>query len=108
MWSDRYDGEFADVFAFQDAIARQIAGTLAANILGRRPARAEPSETQNPSAFDLALRARALDYTASRTAKNCRRFAETDDPGDRARIRITPPRTRSWPRRSFDGDPGLD
>jgi tetratricopeptide (TPR) repeat protein len=72
MWSDRYEGELADVFEFQDAIARQIAGTLAANIAlveGRR-ALTRP----DASAFDLALRARALGHASSRTAN--RRFRE--------------------------------
>ena len=41
MWTDRFDGELADIFDFQDTIARRIAGTLAANITqveGRRSA----------------------------------------------------------------------
>jgi TolB-like protein/class 3 adenylate cyclase len=32
VWSDRFDGELADIFEFQDTIARRIAGTLAASI----------------------------------------------------------------------------
>ena len=49
MWTDRYDGELSDIFDFQDAIARQIAGTLAANIAlveGRRSARPTKAESE--------------------------------------------------------------
>lgn len=68
MWSDRYDGELADVFEFQDAIARQIAGTLAANIALVEGRRALSQPKPNPNAFDLALRARALGHASTRTA----------------------------------------
>ena len=74
MWSDRYDGELADIFEFQDTIARQIAGTLAANIAlveGRRR-RDHPRPDQN--AYDLVLRARAIGPALSRT--NNRRVRE--------------------------------
>ena len=68
MWTDRYDGELADIFEFQDTIARRIAGTLAANITlveGRRH-RDHPRPDQ--SAYDLVLRARAIGHALSRTA----------------------------------------
>jgi adenylate cyclase len=32
MWNDRYDGDIPDIFDFQDAIERQIWGTMADNI----------------------------------------------------------------------------
>ena len=67
-WSDRYDGELADIFDFQDAIARQIAGTLAANIALVEAKRSLSQPKPNPSAFDLALRARALGLATTRTA----------------------------------------
>ena len=74
MWSDRYDGELADIFDFQDAIARQIAGTLAANIALVEGRRSLGQPKPNPNAFDLALRARALGHASTRTAN--RRFRE--------------------------------
>jgi TolB-like protein/class 3 adenylate cyclase len=58
MWTDRYDGELADIFDLQDAIARQIAGTLAANIAQVEGRRSLGQPKPNPNAFDLALRAR--------------------------------------------------
>lgn len=74
MWTDRYDGELADIFDFQDAIARQIAGTLAANIALVEGRRSLAQPKPNPNAFDLALRARALGHASTRTAN--RRFRE--------------------------------
>ena len=74
MWSDRYDGELADIFEFQDTIARQIAGTLAANIAQVEGRRSLDHPRPNPTAFDLVLRARALGHGSSRTTN--RRFRE--------------------------------
>ena len=74
MWSDRFDGELADIFDFQDAIARRIAGTLAANIALVEGRRSLDQPKPNPNAFDLVLRARALGHASTRTAN--RRFRE--------------------------------
>ena len=66
-WTDRYDGEVGNLFEFQDAIARQIAGTVAASIAqieGRqRLARQKPSN----DAHDLVLQARAIGFGAERS-----------------------------------------
>jgi adenylate cyclase len=72
MWSDRFDGELGDIFSFQDAIARRIAGTLAANIAQVEGRRSLDQPKPNPTAFDLVLRARALGHSSTRTAN--RRF----------------------------------
>ena len=74
MWSDRYDGELADIFDFQDTIARQIAGTLAANIALVEGRRQLDHPRPDPTAFDLVLRARAIGHAASRTTN--RQFRE--------------------------------
>jgi tetratricopeptide (TPR) repeat protein len=74
MWSDRFDGEFADIFEFQDTIARRIAGTLAANISQVEGRRSLDQPKPNPNAFDLVLRARALGYASTRMTN--RRFRE--------------------------------
>ena len=74
MWSDRFDGELADIFEFQDTIARRIAGTLAANIAQVEGRRSLDQPKPNPNAFDLVLRARALGHASTRTAN--RRFRE--------------------------------
>jgi TolB-like protein/Tfp pilus assembly protein PilF len=74
MWTDRYDGELTDIFEFQDTIARQIAGTLAANIALVEGRRRHDHPRPNPTAFDLVLRARAMGHAASRTIN--RQFRE--------------------------------
>jgi adenylate cyclase len=74
LWGDRYDGELADVFEFQDMIARRIAGTLAASITQVESRRSLDQSKPNPNAFDLVLRARALGHAASRTIN--RQFRE--------------------------------
>ena len=55
LWSGRFDREFADVFAIQDEISRGVVNALRLN-LGRGQRRYETS----PAAYDLYLRARAL------------------------------------------------
>jgi TolB-like protein/class 3 adenylate cyclase/Tfp pilus assembly protein PilF len=74
IWSDRFDGGLADVFDFQETIARRIAGTLAANVSKSEVRRSLDQPKPDPSAFDLVLRARAIGATGSRSAN--RRFRE--------------------------------
>jgi TolB-like protein len=57
LWSGRFDRELADVFAIQDEISRGIVNNLRLN-LGRGRRRYETSV----EAYDLYLRARALQY----------------------------------------------
>ena len=74
VWSDRFDGELADIFEFQDTIARRIAGTLAASIALVEGRRSLDQPKPNPNAFDLVLRARAIGHSSTRMAN--RRFRE--------------------------------
>ena len=74
MWTDHFDGELADIFAFQDTIARRIAGTLAANVTLVEGRRQLDHPRPNPTAFDLLLRARAIGHGGSRTTN--RQFRE--------------------------------
>jgi adenylate cyclase len=74
MWTDRFDGELTDIFEFQDAIARRIAGTLAANVTQIEGRRQLDHPRPNPTAFDLVLRARAIGHGGSRTTN--RQFRE--------------------------------
>lgn len=74
MWFDRYDGELTDIFEFQDAIARRIAGTLAANIALVEGRRRLDKPQPNPTAFDLVLQARAIGHGVSRITN--RQFRE--------------------------------
>ncbi len=74
LWTDRYDGELSDVFDFQDTIARQIAGKLAANITRIKGEQSLARPMPDPNSYDLVLRARAIGFTGSRKAN--RRFRE--------------------------------
>ncbi|MEK6243536.1 MAG: adenylate/guanylate cyclase domain-containing protein [Pseudomonadota bacterium] len=74
LWTERFEGELANIFGLQDTIARQIAGTLAASIALVESRRSLDHPKPNPNAFDLALQARAIGHAASRTAN--RRFRE--------------------------------
>jgi adenylate cyclase len=74
LWSDRFDGELADILELQDNIARRIAGTLAASIVLVEGRRSLDQPKPNPNAFDLVLRARALGHWSTRMAN--RRFRE--------------------------------
>jgi len=74
IWSDRFDGELADILELQDAIARRIAGTLAVNIALVEGRRSLDQPKPNPNAYDLVLRARAIGHAYTRTTN--RRFRE--------------------------------
>jgi adenylate cyclase len=74
LWSDRFDGELADILELQDTIARRIAGTLAANIALIEGRRSLDKPKLNPNAYDLVLHARALGHSSTRTVN--RRFRE--------------------------------
>jgi adenylate cyclase len=74
MWTDHFDGELADIFEFQDTIARRIAGTLAASVTLYEGRRQLDHPRPNPTAFDLVLRARAMGHGRSRTTN--RQFRE--------------------------------
>ncbi len=74
LWTERYDGELSDVFDFQDTIARQIAGKLAANITRIKGEQLLTRPKPDLNSYDLVLRARAIGFTGSR--KSNRRFRE--------------------------------
>jgi TolB-like protein len=57
LWSDRYDGETTDIFAFQDAIAAQVAGAIQPSIRSSEIRTARSKAPENLTAYDLLLRA---------------------------------------------------
>jgi serine/threonine-protein kinase len=66
LWSERYDRELTDVFAVQDEIAGAIAARLKLTLHGPAgPARARHG-TQSVEAYELFLKARALQYQRGR------------------------------------------
>ncbi len=68
LWSDRYDGEGKDVFGFQDRIVRNIVGALEVKVSRLEHDRAVSKPPQNLEAYDLVLRARALNLHSDRAS----------------------------------------
>jgi TolB-like protein/class 3 adenylate cyclase len=60
LWSERYDGQGRDVFAIQDRIVRDIAGTLAVKLTAIELQRAAAKPPERLEAYELVLRAREL------------------------------------------------
>jgi len=60
VWSDKYDGELADVFAVQDEITSSIVATIAGRIGDYDLGMIRSRPTENLSAYESILRARHL------------------------------------------------
>jgi TolB-like protein/class 3 adenylate cyclase/Flp pilus assembly protein TadD len=58
LWSHQFDADLGDVFAVQDAIARNIVGALEVNLTRAEQQRALAKPTENLNAYDLVLRGR--------------------------------------------------
>jgi adenylate cyclase len=58
LWSASFDEALADVFALQDKITTQIAGTLAIRVRQVEQSRAAKKPTESLEAYDYVLRAR--------------------------------------------------
>jgi hypothetical protein len=59
LWSEKFDERLKDVFAFQEAITRRVAETLASNVTRVEEQRALAKPPGNLDAYDLVLRGRA-------------------------------------------------
>ncbi len=68
LWSVRYDGELADVFALQDEITHRVVGTLAVKLSHLEQERVFAKPTENLVAYDYLLRGRALLSRRTRAA----------------------------------------
>jgi len=83
LWSERYDREMKDVFTIQDEIARSIARRLQVEFEGDEAASLIKPGTQNPEAYRLYVKGRALLYkrgSAIPRALDCCQRAVTLDP----------------------------
>ncbi len=60
VWSERYDGQITDVFAFQDDITEKITSLLAVQINTAEWRRAQAQTTPDLQAYGLILRGRDL------------------------------------------------
>ena len=68
LWSHQYDADLGDVFAVQEAIARDIAGALEVNLTQAEQQRVLAKPTENLNAYDLVLRGRERMWLGSRGA----------------------------------------
>lgn len=57
LWADKYEGSLDDLFAFQDEIADQVAGTVEPNLRRSEIERSRRKRTESLDAYDLYLRA---------------------------------------------------
>jgi TolB-like protein/Tfp pilus assembly protein PilF len=60
LWSERYDGEGAEVFAIQDRIVNSIVSSLQSKLTLFEQQRALAKPTESLEAYDMVLRARSL------------------------------------------------
>ena len=66
LWAERYDGDMANVFAFQDDIREQIVAALEVSLTPSDRALAERKPTDSVEAYDLLLKGRASFYNFTR------------------------------------------
>lgn len=57
VWAETYDRELADVFAIQSEIAQQVANELNAKLSPEERSKLSMTDTDNPKAYDLFLKA---------------------------------------------------
>lgn len=60
LWSERYDREMNDIFAVQDEITMAVVQALKINVLQRERSAMLEKATEDPEAYELYLRGRAL------------------------------------------------
>ena len=58
LWAKKYDRELRDIFAIQSELAQAIAGELKAALSPQEKSLVERLPTENPTAYDLFLKAR--------------------------------------------------
>jgi TolB-like protein/class 3 adenylate cyclase len=56
VWADRFDGQWADVFALQDKVVASIAGALKLRLVSNSNNLETAGGTDNPAAYDAYLR----------------------------------------------------
>jgi adenylate cyclase len=63
LWADRFDGSLEDVFDLQDQIATSVAGVIEPTLQAAETARSVACRTADLTAYDLYLRACALELS---------------------------------------------
>jgi adenylate cyclase len=85
VWTERFDGDMADVFALQDRVAEAVAGAIEPSLRLAEIERARRKQTENLDAYDLYLRALPHHYAKTQADNDAcmvlLRRAITLDPG---------------------------
>ena len=63
LWADRFDGSLEDVFELQDKVAASVAGVIEPALHAAETARAAARPTSDLTAYDLYLRAYAMELS---------------------------------------------
>ena len=66
LWADRFDGSMEDVFELQDQVADSVAGVIEPTLQAAEIRRSVERPTSDVTAYDLYLRAFALQYSWER------------------------------------------
>jgi DNA-binding winged helix-turn-helix (wHTH) protein/tetratricopeptide (TPR) repeat protein len=74
LWGERFDENFADMFAFEDSISQQVAGALALKLTGDEQERLSRNHTKNNEAYLLYLKGRY--FWNKRTAEGLQKGIE--------------------------------
>ena len=74
LWEDQFDQKFTDIFAVQDSISVQVAGSLALKLGGEERELLAKRYTANAEAYDLYLKGRF--FWSKRTGKGSRQAIE--------------------------------
>jgi adenylate cyclase len=80
LWADRFDGSLEDVFDLQDQVAVSVAGVIEPTLQAAETARSAHRPTSDLTAYDLYLRAYALDLTSAPEALGLLNQAVERDP----------------------------
>jgi adenylate cyclase len=67
VWTERFDGDIADVFALQDRVAEAVAGAIEPSLRVAEIERARRKPTQSLDAYDLYLRALPHHYAKTQS-----------------------------------------
>jgi DNA-binding winged helix-turn-helix (wHTH) protein/TolB-like protein/Tfp pilus assembly protein PilF len=58
LWADKFDEQFTNIFALQDAIAERVAESLLVKLSGKHREELARHDTENSEAYDLYIRGR--------------------------------------------------
>jgi adenylate cyclase len=62
LWTNKFDGSFEDVFAFQEAVSKSVVQALSLHLAPKEMKEIEARPTQNAEAYELYLKGRHEQY----------------------------------------------